>query len=198
MPEQPDLRKLDARSLRGLAHPLRMELLSALRRRGPATASMLAERLGESSGATSYHLRQLAEHGFIKDAPEHGKGRERWWKAVDQGISFDEDLLQSPDPSVRGAADVFLHEIVTTHARELSTWVATRDTWFPGWSSSATDLSDWTLRLTSERSRELIGEMHKLLNSYKASEAAEDDPEAEQVRLHTHVFPVATDRERPQ
>ena len=47
-----------------------MELLSVLRQRGPATASMLAERLGESSGATSYHLRQLAAHGFVEDAPE--------------------------------------------------------------------------------------------------------------------------------
>ena len=60
--EQPRLHHLDARSLRGLAHPLRMRLLSALRRGGPATASQLAEKLGESSGATSYHLRQLAAH----------------------------------------------------------------------------------------------------------------------------------------
>jgi DNA-binding transcriptional ArsR family regulator len=30
---------------------------------GPATASMLARELGESSGATSYHLRALAAPG---------------------------------------------------------------------------------------------------------------------------------------
>ena len=71
--EQPRLHQLDARSLRGLAHPLRMRLLTALRRGGPATASQLAEKLGESSGATSYHLRQLAAHGFVEDAPE------QWW-----------------------------------------------------------------------------------------------------------------------
>ena len=193
MPEQPNVRKLDARSLRGLAHPLRMELLNALRRHGPATASTLAERLGESSGATSYHLRQLAEHGFIEDAPERGKGRERWWKAVGEGISMDEELYQSPDSAVRGAADLLLQELVNHHTRELSTWLSTRDRWLPRWSDHAMDMSDWTLRLTPERSRELIGKMHELLNSYRASEAAEDDPEAEQVRLHTHVFPITSD-----
>ncbi|WP_043454739.1 ArsR/SmtB family transcription factor [Streptomyces fulvoviolaceus] len=198
MTEQPNVRKLDARSLRGLAHPLRMELLNALRRHGPATASMLAERLGESSGATSYHLRQLATHGFVEDAPDHGKGRERWWKPAEQGISMTDDLLQNPDPEVRGAADTFLHELATNHGRELSAWVATRDDWLPNWSNHAMDLSDFTLRLTPDRSRELIGKMHELLKSYDAFEADEDDPEAEQVRLHTHVFPITTDRKRPQ
>ncbi|GAA3821171.1 hypothetical protein GCM10022206_69020 [Streptomyces chiangmaiensis] len=53
-------RVLDARSLRGLAHPLRMQLLNALRRGGPATASRPAAKPGESSGATGCHLRRLA------------------------------------------------------------------------------------------------------------------------------------------
>jgi DNA-binding transcriptional ArsR family regulator len=198
MPEQHDVRKLDARSLRGLAHPLRMELLNALRRHGPATASLLAERLGESSGATSYHLRQLAEHGFIEDAPERGRGRERWWQAVDKGIAMDEDLYQSPDPAVRGAAELLLHELMNQHIRELSAWLSTRDRWFPRWTDHSMDLSDFTLRLSPEHSRELIGKMHDLINSYKDAEAAEDDPAAEQVRLHTHVFPVSTDPERPR
>src|SRR5690242_18100440 len=98
MPEEPNLRKLDARSLRGLAHPLRMQLLDALRFGGPATASQLAEKLGESSGATSYHLRQLAAHGFVADDPERGKGRERWWKAVHTGLRFDDALLTDANP----------------------------------------------------------------------------------------------------
>ncbi|NEE24033.1 helix-turn-helix transcriptional regulator, partial [Streptomyces sp. SID7982] len=54
------MHNVDARTLRSLAHPLRIRLLNTLREFGPATASKLGERLGESSGATSYHLRQLA------------------------------------------------------------------------------------------------------------------------------------------
>ncbi|MFF1721114.1 helix-turn-helix domain-containing protein [Streptomyces sviceus] len=191
MPEEPNVRKLDARSLRGLAHPLRMELLNALRRRGPATASMLAERLGESSGATSYHLRQLAEHGFITDAPEHGKGRERWWKAVDQGLAFDSTEFDSAGPEVRTMAEIYLHEIAATHAREMSGWLSTRDHWSAEWTRGS-DMSDMTLQLTPELATELVDKMHALINDYRGR-IADDDPDAEQVRIHTHLFPIETD-----
>ncbi|MFE3856565.1 ArsR/SmtB family transcription factor [Streptomyces griseorubiginosus] len=191
MPEEPTTRKLDARALRGLAHPLRMELLNALRRRGPATASMLAERLGESSGATSYHLRQLAEHGFIADAPEHGKGRERWWKAVDQGLTFDTSEFEGAGPEVRGMAEIYLHEVAATHARELSGWLSTRDRWAAEWSQSS-DMSDMTLQLTPELAAELIGKMHTLINDYRGR-IPDGEPGSEQVRVHTHLFPSATD-----
>ena len=51
---------LDPRTLRGLAHLMRVRILTSLREGGPATATGLAARLGESTGSTSYHLRQLA------------------------------------------------------------------------------------------------------------------------------------------
>ncbi|MBC9725539.1 helix-turn-helix domain-containing protein [Streptomyces sp. TRM68367] len=190
MPEEHSVHKLDARSLRGLAHPLRMQLLRTLKHHGPATASMLAERLGESSGATSYHLRQLAEYGFVEDVPERGKGRERWWQAAVQGLTFDENLLHATDPATRGAVDTYMHEVATNHARELSTWVATREEWLPAWSHS-TDLSDWTLRLTPERALGLIEKMQALLASYQNE--PDTTPGAETVRVHTHLFPFATD-----
>ncbi|MET9143308.1 helix-turn-helix domain-containing protein [Streptomyces sp. NPDC004042] len=190
-PELPEVRRLDARTLRGLAHPLRMQLLTALRQGGPATASQLAADLGESSGATSYHLRQLAAHGFIEDAPEHGKGRERWWRAAHDGVSFDEQLLKDPDPAVRGAADLFLHGIANHHTQELATWLATRNDWGEGW-SRASDMSDWTLRLTPDLARDLVEKMHALLNSYRALAPEENTPGSEQVRIHTHVLPTRT------
>ncbi|MFI7414637.1 ArsR/SmtB family transcription factor [Streptomyces sp. NPDC049627] len=192
MPEEPKLHELDARTLRGLAHPLRMQLLTALRRGGPATASQLAEKLGESSGATSYHLRQLAAYGFVEDAPEHGKGRERWWRAVHQGVRFDESLLRDTDPAVRGAASVFMHEVATYHSQELSTFIGTRHEWPEDW-VSASDVSDFTLRLTPELASELNEKIHELINSYRAHTAPEGTPGAEQVRLHTHVFPITSD-----
>ena len=55
------------RAIRALSHPLRVRLLDLLRFDGPSTATLLARRVGESSGATSYHLRQLARHGFIEE-----------------------------------------------------------------------------------------------------------------------------------
>ncbi|MEV7326388.1 helix-turn-helix domain-containing protein [Streptomyces sp. NPDC093970] len=185
-------RRLDARSLRGLAHPLRMQLLDALRQHGAATASQLAERLGESSGATSYHLRQLAEHGFVEDAPERGKGRERWWQAIDQGIRFDSADFEDASPEVRGLTEVFLQEGAARHARELSAWLGTRDRWPQAWARSS-EMSDMSLRLTPELAVALVREMHALIDGYRDLVPDEDTPDAEQVRIHTHLFPIETD-----
>ncbi|MHB1244719.1 MAG: ArsR/SmtB family transcription factor [Gaiellaceae bacterium] len=71
-------RSLGAREVRALAHPLRLRMLESLQD-SPATASMLARELGESSGATSYHLRALAAAGLIVEDLDRRKGRERWW-----------------------------------------------------------------------------------------------------------------------
>ncbi|MER7465491.1 winged helix-turn-helix domain-containing protein [Streptomyces sp. NPDC097981] len=182
---EPQARVLDAQSLRGLAHPLRMRLLAALRMSGPATASQLAEKLGESSGATSYHLRQLAAYGFVEDAPERGKGRERWWRAAHDVTGFDESLITDDDPVTRGAADVFLTEVTRMHAQELTTWLGTAHNWSPAWRQGS-DLSDFTLQLTAEQSLELVRKMHDLVNSYRDLPPSEG---TETVRFHTHAFP---------
>jgi DNA-binding transcriptional ArsR family regulator len=78
----------DLETLKAVSHPLRMKLLGALRRRGPATASELARELGESSGSTSYHLRQLERFGFVADDEEQPSGRERRWKALHDLTEF--------------------------------------------------------------------------------------------------------------
>lgn len=192
MTEEPEPRKvhtLTPHSLRGLAHPLRMQLLISLRREGPATASQLADRLGESSGSTSYHLRQLAAHGFVEDAPERGKGRERWWQSAHQGTRLDETLMNDPDPTVRGAVSVYLHEVATFHATELSTWIGTQHDWPAEWAESS-DISDYTLRLTPEITAELARKVNELIESYRELAVDEDTPGSAKVRLHTHVFPT--------
>ncbi|MFE2287326.1 ArsR/SmtB family transcription factor [Streptomyces sp. NPDC059443] len=185
---QPQVRTLDAQSLRGLAHPLRIRLLGALRHDGPATASQLAERLGESSGATSYHLRQLAAHGFVEDAPEHGKGRERWWRTAQDATAFDEALVFDEDPATRGAAEVFLSEILKIHTQEAGNWLSQTHDWSLDWRRGS-DLSDFTLQLTPGQSHELILKMHDLINSYRDLPPEEG---TETVRFHTHAFPRRT------
>lgn len=188
---EPKVLSIDTRALRGLAHPLRLRLLSALREYGPATASGLADRLGESSGATSYHLRQLASFGFVEDDPTRGKGRERWWRAVHAGASFNAEFLYDADPEVRGAMGVVLHEIATLHAQELNTWLGTMHEWSREWYEGS-DLSDFKVRLTPELSRELADEVHELINSYRGR-VPEDTEGSAVVRTHLHIFPRPTD-----
>ncbi len=100
----------DVTQLRALSHPVRMRILGMLRTLGPATASLIARRLGLNSGATSYHLRQLAEHGFVEEAPGMGTKRERWWRAVSQVTSVPEP--DDPDDEGRDATDAFHHVVV--------------------------------------------------------------------------------------
>ncbi|MEU5654782.1 helix-turn-helix domain-containing protein [Streptomyces sp. NPDC047737] len=190
--DDPKIHHVDTRTLRGLAHPLRIRLLNTLREFGPATASGLAERLGESSGATSYHLRQLAAYGFVEDDPERGKGRERWWKAVHMGNTFNTStFLDHPDAEVRGAVGVVLHEVATTHAQELNTWLGTMHEWPEEW-RRAFDLSDFKLRLTPELSMELAEKMQELVNSYRGR-VPEGTEGSAVVRTHMHLFPRPTD-----
>ncbi|WP_203782825.1 winged helix-turn-helix domain-containing protein [Paractinoplanes rishiriensis] len=89
MADQGEPRELtDPAALKALGHPIRQQILRRLRRDGPATSTSLARALAESTGTTSYHLRRLAEHGFVQELPERGNGRERWWEAPRQDIRF--------------------------------------------------------------------------------------------------------------
>ena len=86
-------RPATAQQIKAFAHPLRMQLYRLLSDQGQATASVLARETGESSGQTSYHLRQLAKFGFVEEVAGEGTGRERWWRAV----GFTYDKVADPD-----------------------------------------------------------------------------------------------------
>src|SRR5688572_18830803 len=116
----PRLRNIDdAQVLKAMAHPLRLRLLGSLRKDGPATASELGRRLGESSGATSYHLRILEKYGFVEDHAERNRGRERWWRAVDEGVEWS---LDTDDPGLIEADRALGHQLVSEHERWLRRW----------------------------------------------------------------------------
>ena len=124
MSELPEIKRVapDAVALRALAHPVRLRLLSLLRIEGPSTATALAARLGLNSGATSYHLRLLARHGFSEDDAGQGTRRERWWKASHQSTTFFEPG-SSREQYEAGAA---FAEAVLTAQIGLIWWVSTQ------------------------------------------------------------------------
>jgi DNA-binding transcriptional ArsR family regulator len=72
----------DARRWKALSHPLRQEILGHLGEHEAATATTIAEALGENTGTTSYHLRVLADAGVIEEVTERAHGRERWWRTI--------------------------------------------------------------------------------------------------------------------
>lgn len=91
----------DAKALRALAHPTRIDLLEAIGLRGALTATEAAEIVGGSVPNVAYHLRTLAKYGYLVEA-EHGSGRERPWRIGSIAISTDEEDL---DPVAAHAAE---------------------------------------------------------------------------------------------
>lgn len=175
----------DLSELRALSHPLRMRILGRLRIEGPATASTLGRALGESSGATSYHLRRLASHGFVEELPDRGTGRERWWQAAHQVTSLSiADFLN--DPESLAAAKILRRRALSLYARLIETWVAGEGTWEPEWIKAAI-LDDRWARFTPEGLVAFQRAVLALIDEYALPDQSED---GERVAVLLHAFPV--------
>lgn len=108
-------------NVQALAHPVRMTLLRLLREDGPSTATALGERIGQSSGVTSYHLRVLAEAGIVEDDPDRGNRRDRYWRVVREGLTFtfrfpgqegDAEQVEAAEQYLRMAAQVSYERVL--------------------------------------------------------------------------------------
>jgi predicted ArsR family transcriptional regulator len=172
--------------LRGLAHPLRSRLLGALRFHGPATSTALAARLGTNSGATSYHLRQLAELGLVEDDPERSTGRDRWWRAAHDSTAWTSSQFED-DPEGRAADDWLLRHQAHVSSRWLNDWLERRDDWPAAWRDAA-EQSDYHLDLTPDALRALSDELHQIVRRHRDA-ADPSAPGAERVTLLLQTFP---------
>lgn len=183
--------QLGSAELRALAHPLRSRLLSALRTYGPATATGLAQRLSTNSGATSYHLRQLAEVGLIEEDPERGNDRERWWRSTHEMTNWAESDF-ADDPDDRAAADWLLGHYVRSFTGWIGDWLERRHEWPLNWREAA-DQSDFQLTLTHEGLRALNDELHEVIMRHH-HEADPALPGAERVVVLVQTFPMPEPR----
>ncbi|MGA4846333.1 ArsR/SmtB family transcription factor [Streptomyces sp. G5(2025)] len=143
-------------------------MLQHLAVHGPATSATLGRALGLNTGATSYHLRELARYGFVEEAPCSGHGRERWWRTVPGDRRFPPLSRQSPE--TRLVMDELNH---LSYAADLDLFgQAQRDRGAePGEWGDAFPYSRGTIRLTVPEVREFFEEYIALLNRYKRPEA---------------------------
>jgi DNA-binding transcriptional ArsR family regulator len=122
-------RLTDAKEMRALAHPMRVALLELLARDGPLTATEAGEALGESPANMSFHLRTLAKHGFVEEAPG-GTGRQRPWQRVGLATSFE---LESDDTTTAAAAAALADHVARRTYDRQQQWAATRSSFPPAW-----------------------------------------------------------------
>jgi predicted ArsR family transcriptional regulator len=169
-----------------------VQALGWLRRHGPATATSLGAALGQSSGAMSYHLRQLAQYGFVIEDAGHGTGRERWWRAAHRSTILDFSIFGAPDlgidQSTQAVAAEYLRAVGRVYGERITAFTDTLETLGDDFGSPWADaftLSDWPLRLSPERAKRLVAELEEVGNRYRAEPAEGDDlrPCALQIQL---------------
>ncbi|MFL5936723.1 MAG: helix-turn-helix domain-containing protein [Gaiellaceae bacterium] len=156
-----DTRTLTGREVRALAHPLRIRMLESLREEA-ATASILARRLNESTGATSYHLRELARHGFIEEDLERGTARERWWRRRERILLVAPKVGQEPETDAAYARlqSIFLDR----DAAALERWVRIEPS--VRWQEAAM-IGNWGIHATPEEVEELTEKVVALVDELR-------------------------------
>lgn len=182
---------LDARSLRGIAHPLRTRLLGMLRVDGPSTATKLAERLNLSSAATSYHLRQLAAYGFVVEDEARGSTRERWWRAAHRSTWFDRASLtaEGANPEeVDALSGEYLRSVLETFARATFEYLDNEHRLPEEWRDVG-NFSDTLLWLTPDETRQVASDLDELLRRYRRWDAPDRPADARPVTVQFQVFP---------
>ncbi|MGB3442192.1 MAG: helix-turn-helix domain-containing protein [Actinophytocola sp.] len=178
---------LDSRALRVLAHPLRARLLSELRLNGAATATQLAERLVTNTGATSYHLRKLAEVNLVTETGE-GTGKQRFWQPAQESHSWS-DTEHADDPDAAAAAQ-WLQRHYANHFAELhARWEDERQYWPDAWRDAART-SDGLVTATPEELDELMTELEGVIVRYKENLGDEPRPGARRVSVQLYSMPT--------
>jgi DNA-binding transcriptional ArsR family regulator len=160
----------DARTLRALAHPVRIAIFEQLAFGGAMTATEVGEQIGESPTTCSFHLRQLAKYGFVEEAGG-GTGRSRPWRLTSVGMSFS----PSGDMEAEIASDAVVRMFRERQFERYQAWRSTKASYPLEWRKAATD-SQYLLYLTAPELQQLSSEVHEVLQRWVMLEGRFLDP----------------------
>ncbi|GII58989.1 transcriptional regulator [Planotetraspora thailandica] len=186
----------DAGVLRALAHPARLAMLSRLQTEGPATATECAEITGLSPSACSYHLRTLAKHGLVAEAPPRGDGRERVWRALQRGWGSHEPEGEF-DPELFEAQNAVIETVLEAASQRLADYLAQADRESREWRQSAW-LTHTVLLADAEELRGIAERIEEIIHPYRSAERDPGDAPtgARLAEMHLRLFPRAPRRNR--
>lgn len=184
----------DPTAMRALAHPARLAILNRLQAEGPCTATEVAEIVGVTPSAASYHLRMLAKYGFVEDAPARGDGRERLWRSSAVGLSVSPDPDDGPD--VRGAKEFLIKALREQAAEEVDRAMENLERESREWREAAL-FNRAVLLVDAEELKALNERIDELLAPYKTTVRDREDapPGARVSEAQVSLFPRA--RRRP-
>jgi DNA-binding transcriptional ArsR family regulator len=184
----PRLTITDPQLMRALAHPARQAILDHLTGSGTvATATECAQVAGLSPSATSYHLRELAKHGLVEEAPSRGDGRERVWRGTMSGLTVraDHDAAPEAHAAVRELTDVFL----ARNEERVRRWRDRAHEESPEW-DQATVVSESMVVMTAEELVEVNEAVLALLEPYKRWRRADPPAGARTIAVQYRTVPT--------
>jgi len=181
--------RLDATSLKVLAHPLRSRLLSTLRRSGPATATDLATALGTNSGATSYHLRKLESVGLVADTGE-GEGKRRLWRAATESHQFEPSDFAGDEDS-ETALNWLVRDYTRHFAEQFEKWLDVEAAWPVAWRDAA-GMNDSYVIATPAQLEEMKTEIDEVVARYRR--VGQGNPAARRLAVYSVTYPLDLDR----
>lgn len=179
----------DPTVLRALANPARLRMLDVLQRDGGATATACAEVVGLTPSSCSWHLRQLAAAGLVRDGGKGSDGRERRWVATTPAWQVDHDVIEG-EPEQTEALDVAVTQALlqASDATVEAFTVAAVQGHEPAW-KDATLVSNSTLRLTAEELVGLTEAVMDLLRPYALRERSDPPDGARPVHVALRFVP---------
>ncbi|MCL8023906.1 ArsR/SmtB family transcription factor [Nocardioides bruguierae] len=182
MPESSP-RPADATALRAIAHPVRSRVLAELDAVGPMRAADVAAAIGVPANQASFHLRQLAKYGLVREAPEHARDRrDRVWEIV-PGMTDVVVSDASLQPGGDAVARVFLSAAAAKAHRVVdAVFAAERE---PGVQRSVTEAA---VRLTKDEAEALGQEIAALVDARVRAHRGQDDGRRTYL-LHTMLLP---------
>ena len=160
----------DPRTIRAVAHPVRMALLEAMEQSETKTltATQASELLGESPANCAFHLRTLAKYGFVEEAGG-GRGRERPWRPRYRTLEIKPPW---PDPESRLAVEAVTTVWIDRWLDRAKVWLR-RVLGYPAEWQEAAIASQRTLYITAPEAIQLAADMHQLWERYRERD---DDP----------------------
>lgn len=181
--------RLDTHAVKVLAHPLRSRLVGALRLHGPSTATDLAALLDTNTGATSYHLRKLAEVGLVVDTGD-GDRKRRVWAAAADNTQFEPSDFEG-DADAESAFGWLERDWLRHFTEKFGRWLDLRPSWPLEW-GDATGMNDAMVVVTAEQLSAMHAELREVIDRY--ARVGQGNPQAKRVAAYLSFYPIDMDQ----
>jgi DNA-binding transcriptional ArsR family regulator len=170
-------------ALKALTHPVRLDVLRHLMATGPATASECARAVGDNPSNCSYHLRVLAEQGWVEE-DQSADGRERPWRAIVTGLTTDRAVLDGKTGAAAMATSLQLDQ------RQARDYLVQRRHVEPRW-RKVDSFNSYGLLVTPAELEDLVARLDALIRPYIAATREDAPKRAGQVQLALQAFPLS-------